>query len=143
MDNFFNSKKYIILLIVVCLLFTIITVKVFDYMPKPVNNMEYNEYKTNFNNDNDDSMLNQTKESYANNNDDDEEEIDEDVDENDEDEYDDDDTTDNVQNRSGHVDFMPQSSNQNTIDFIEIPAPKGSDEEKIKAYDTTSFSDNN
>ena len=135
MDEFFNSKKYIILLVIVCLLFTIITAKVFDYMPKPVNNQEYDGYIP-YGNLNNNSTFSDTQieKSFSANLNNEEDESDEDSQE-DEDE-DDDTSVDDDMHRSGHIDFMPPSAYQNTNDFVEIPAPKGSNEDNIQAIDT-------
>ena len=132
-SNYFNSKKYIILLVIVCSLFAILTAKVFDYMPQPVDNQEYNRYypsslKTELKNQNNEQI--NDEESLA----------DEDADEDEDDE--DDDDEDNIEDeqednynqhqKSGHIDFMPK-----TTEFDEIPAPKGAVEEVINAENNT------
>ena len=45
MYNDFNSKKYIILLIIVCALFSILIIKAFDYLPETITSAE-SAYKT-------------------------------------------------------------------------------------------------
>ena len=136
MEEYFNSKKYIILLVVVCILFTIMTVKVFEYMPKPLNNQEAEEYSPQFINNKNDSEYNneQDENTYAENSDDEEYNEEEDDDEDEDDDKDS--SVEEKQQKSGHIDFMPKSSYQNLNDLEEIPAPKGTNEEKIQAYDT-------
>ena len=134
MDNFFDSKKYIILLIIVCLLFTIMTVKFFDYIPKPLNNQELEEYQPYNQNSEQDEQINNVSESVEDFSDDDQDDEDEDEDENDE--NDENENAEGINEKSGHIDYMPQSSFNNNVDFVEIPAPNGTNEETIQVYDT-------
>lgn len=126
MDNYFNSKKYIILLVVVCILFAILIIKIFDYLPKPDNipPSGYTTEKTSVNNTDD-----AVNESYDNEDADSDEE-----DEDDDDTSEDDDNIDD-NHKSGHIDFE-QKSYPDINNFEEIPAPKGSNEEIIQTYDT-------
>jgi len=129
MQEYFNSKKYIILLLVVFILFTIMTIKVFEYAPKPENKMEqeiYNpqdyssEYKGNSTTNAQTALQDEESDNEESDNDD----------ENNEDEavkiiYD-------RKHKRGHIDFMPKSY-PDINKFDEITAPEGSSEEEIKA----------
>ena len=121
MEEYFNSKKYIILLVIICLLFTIMVAKIFDYMPKQINNQDYEGYTPVFNTGINGSQLRgqfsdeQIRESYEN----------EDEDNNSEEEN----TAENE--RTGHIQYLPKSY-PDMNNFEEIPAPKGTVEEEIK-----------
>jgi len=122
--DYFNSRKYIILLIIVCILFTIIILKAFDYMPKPIDNSEYNGYNQSILNNN---INNEQSEENTN---DEDENLNSDDDDNDDDN--DEDNADE-QDKSGHIDFIKE-----TTEFEEIQAPKGTVEEEIHVdYGTT------
>jgi len=124
-SNYFNSKKYIILLILICILFVIITIKAFDYMPKPAET--YGEYNTQY------PVSSEQKLQTDNSNFDNSEVStddgsDEDTDDEDEDE---DNSSDNNEERTS---FSQKSSYSN--DFMEIPTPPGAVEEEISVVDT-------
>ena len=125
MDNYFNSKKYIILLVVVCVLFAILIIKFFDYLPQPDNipPSGYSTQETSINDDNN-----------AVNDPSDNEEADNEEEDEEEDTSDDDDNIDD-NHKTGHIDFE-RKSYPDVNNFEEIPAPKGSNEEIIQTYDT-------
>ncbi len=131
MEEYFNSKKYIILLVIICLLFTIMVAKIFDYMPKQINNQDYEGYTPVFNTGINGSQLRgqfsdeQIRESYENEDTDDDDEENEDEDNNSEEEN----TAENE--RTGHIQYLPKSY-PDMNNFEEIPAPKGTVEEEIK-----------
>lgn len=131
MEEYFNSKKYIILLVIICLLFTIMVAKIFDYMPKQINNQDYEGYTPVFSNGVSGSQFRgqfsdeQVREYYENENAEAEDEDDEEEANNTEEEN----TADN--SRSGHIEYLPKSY-PDINNFEEIPAPKGTVEEEIK-----------
>ena len=120
MDEYFNSKKYVILLIIVCLLFAMLILKSFDYLPKP-DNIPPAQYST------EESSVNYTKDSDKENNAnrDDSDDNNTSADEND---YDDD------YHKSGHIDFE-KNAYPDKDNFEEFPAPKGINEETVQTYD--------
>ena len=127
MEEYFNSKKYIILLVIVCLLFTIMITKIFDYLPKPIDNEELNSYSQSSYKNIDINSQNYNQETIQ----DEEATVDEENEEEEEEEEEEEvDNTEEVdlKHKSGHIDFYQNSNN-----FEEIPAPKGSAEEIIEA----------
>jgi len=122
----FNSKKYMIILVSVCVILMILTIKAFDYMESPItdnitdnNNVnkssvyDINDSRLNLYN----SMQNKEVKSGLSDNKDDEEFANNDE-----------------QHKTGHFDFMPKSSYRNDNDnFEEIPAPEGADEDVISS----------
>ena len=135
-SNYFNSKKYIILLILICTLLAVLTAKVFDYIPQPPENNEYEGY---YPHPAREQLLRAPSDLTNNNN----STFDETASNDDEDDDDDDDEDDNTENnindsqhKSGHIDYMPKSAYSNNDDFGEIPAPPGTVEEQINAIDT-------
>ena len=129
MQEYFNSKKYIILLLVVFILFTIMTLKVFEYAPKPSNEMEQEIY-------NPKDYSSEYKEGSAKNA---QTTMQDDESDNEESDNDDESNEDEAakanydkKHKKGHIDFMPKSY-PDINKFDEIPAPKGSSEEEINA----------
>lgn len=133
MEDYFNSKKYIILLVIVCVLFTIMTVKVFEYMPKRLETQTTEEYtpKVSIN----DSQQKDEEDDTQDDEDidDGEDNTDDDSDDESADENDDAEDTNYNNHKSGHIDFM-RSSYPDIKELDEIPAPKGTNEEKIEAH---------
>ena len=137
-SNYFNSKKYIILLIVICALLAILTAKVFEYMPQEVNDglQGYNPqtYQKNlstpadeqFNSDSN-TIQSDSSENDAYDNEDEDEDEDEETDDNNTTDY----INNDEQHKSGHIDFMPPADNK--MDFEEIEAPEGTIEHIIYA----------
>lgn len=108
----FGSKKYIVLLVLICIVFTIFIVKAFDYLPDKsvdiynpiVNSQPSNVNQLNYNNQNQTQEINQNQ---SENN------------------------YDPERHKSGHIDFMPQQNRaeNNNNDFEEIQAPRGVNED--------------
>ena len=130
MEEYLKSKKYLIIATLICSLFAIMVSKAFDYMPKPIKdssvNSSYSDKKTaskqiNTLNDSDESGI-------------------------EDDDYDSDEE-DNTDEDSGDDDDNSQSENENQYqteykstpsysdNLMEIPAPKGTDEEEVIAID--------
>lgn len=128
-NNYFNSKKYMILLVLICLLFAILTMKAFEYMPKPAET--YGDYNTQYRVPSGEQV--QSDNNAYNNENAVSEEEEEDTDDEDEEDEDTEENTDKNQ-KSGHIDFSQPATSSN--DFIEIPAPPGAVEEEINAVDT-------
>ena len=99
----FNSKKYMILLILICTLFTIFTIKIFDYMPKPEIIVD------NFNDEQVEGINSpaQGNNVVSNNKEEDEEE------------------NEAKQHKKGHFDFMPKQVQDEEVEYDEIDAPPG------------------
>ena len=125
--NNFNSQKYLILLILICLLFAILTIKAFEYMPKPADT--YGEYNTKYQVPTGEQL--KSDNNMVNNENSELQEEDEDTDE---DEDEDSEEDNNTNQKSGHIDYSQPSTSSN--DFIEIPAPPGTVEEEINDVDT-------
>lgn len=120
--NSFNSKKYIILVVIICILFAILTIKAFDYLPESDSN------RADYSNRAGNHVVDVTDREVA--------ESADDVDDSDDDNNEDDDSEQedseyNEQHKSGHIDFMPKSYYENSIELDEIPAPKGTVEEEV------------
>lgn len=129
MEDYFNSKKYIILLVIVCLLFTIMTIKVFEYMPKRLETQATEEYTPKVS-ENDTKQVDEENDDTTNTED---SVTDDDEDENtDDSDYDNNETNYNNNHKSGHIDFM-SSSYPDIKNLEEIAAPKGTFEERIEA----------
>ena len=123
----------IILLIIVCILFAILIIKFFDYLPEP-DNIPPTEYSTEKPSvDNTENSINESSNNTDAESEDEEDEEDDDEVENDDTSEDENIADDN--HKSGHIDFEKKSyPDINKLD--EIPAPKGSNEEIIQTYDT-------
>ena len=110
----FGSKKYIILLILICIVFTIFIVKAFDYLPDKsvdgyntsVNSQTTQTNQNNYNSQNQPQDINQNQNQNQPEN-----------------------NYDPERNKSGHIDFMPQQNENNRNDFEEINAPRGVNED--------------
>lgn len=121
----YDTKKYIIILISVCIIFIILTTTAFDKMSKTLPNMpneEYNGYypnsvnNTEYQNNAGQNVI--ADEKYNNN-----EEIDKNENINSE---------NDERHKSGHIDFMQDYSNKEN-NLEEIPAPLGTNEESIQS----------
>lgn len=113
--NDFSSKKYIFLLIVICIMFVIFVVKAYDYLPEDeMNNIDTgttvtNEnYNTTFNTTSNIVRRNNDSEEYKYNNEDDTE-----------------------KHKSGHIDFFKPYKSNNYDDIEEIDAPEGALKEDL------------
>ena len=119
MNNFdFNSKKYTILLFLVCMGFLILTIKAFEYLPTRLSNDNENMQQPASNT----NISTQIKANSDDENENDNEDENEDMDEEDPDKH-----------KSGHIDFMPKTDNTDDaeMDFDEIQAPKGAINEDL------------
>lgn len=106
----FGSKKYLILLTLICIVFAIIIIKAFDYLPDKsvdgynsgINSQPQYPNQFNANNQNQNISQNQTEDNY-----------------------------DPERHKSGHIDFMPKESKteNNNNGFDEISAPNGVNED--------------
>lgn len=108
----FSSKKYMILLVTICIVFVIFIVKAFDYLPDKSVEANYqmiNNQPQNINTIVNDNNVNDNKQEQA-------QEI-----------YDPD------RHKSGHIDFMPKPKKEeySRNDYEEIKAPSGTYEEDI------------
>ena len=112
----FNSKKYMILLVLICVLFAIFTIKIFDYMPKPVNEADdYNEEQVV------DVNSPAQEDNIASKKNEDEE--------------------DSEEHKTGHFNFMPKQNHDEEGEYDEIDAPPGAVSEDIPANIQTSTTD--
>lgn len=129
--NNFYSNKYTILTAVMLVLLFVLTIRAFNYMPQPID-----DDKLNYKNETQQETVSQESENKIDEKSDDEEDTDEDEDDDDDDEEDD--STDN-HHKHGHIDYMPAPKNYTSdsriMDIEEIPAPKGTNEEKINAIE--------
>ncbi len=125
MDNYFNSKKYIILLVIVCILFAILIIKFFDYLPEPDNIPPTGHSIRESSVINTDDAVNDSS---------DNEDAESENEEEDEDDASEEDNIDE-NHKTGHIDFE-RKSYPDINNLEEIPAPKGSNEEIIQTYDT-------
>jgi len=104
----FNSKKYIILLVIICVLFFIFTLKIFEYMPSHVVEQA-------------DGDISQTQNINSPAHTEQQETAEEE-----------DDSYDEQKHKKGHIDFMPKESDYDTeVELDEVPVPKGAKEDKI------------
>lgn len=102
-EYYFNSKKYLFLLIIVCTLFLILVVKMFDYLPN-YNDEDNNQVLTG-NNAEQTIYKPEQKEQADNNIKTSEEDLE--------------------RHKSGHIDFFKQKNNQSEYNIVEeIQAPK-------------------
>ncbi len=125
----FNSKKYMILLALMCILLLIMTIKVFDYMPQPIKETELNPQNYEQVSNSEGQTVSENVQNDEAAEEDDEDEGDDEEEDNSEDETD---SSYDNNHKHGHIDYMPSPSYK-MMDLEEIPAPKGTVEEEINA----------
>ena len=118
----FSSKKYLALMVLVCIIFVIIIVKAYDYLPdksvENYNNPMINTQAQNINNTQNFSQDN-TNNQTSN--------LDQNYDPN--------------RHKSGHIDYMHnETRSYNKNDFEEINAPKGTNEDNIQTFENSNTS---
>ena len=107
MDNYeFNSKKYIFLIIIVCLMFIIFIIKAFDYLPEKTDINDNDSYNST-------EYINEINKPLNREN------INEEV-------KADDSKTDPDRHKSGHIDFFkPKNTEPEKTTLVEIDTPTG------------------
>ncbi len=117
----FNSKKYLILLVIVCSLFTIMTIKAFEYMPKRLSPSEIESMEESYNQNHAGAEVNNTDDNA-------DAEADEDEEEEEEEEEVQHSKVD-PRHKKGHIDFTRGYDIE--PEFDEIKAPKGAVNEEL------------
>ena len=116
----YSSKKYLILLAVICIVFVFFIAKAFDYLPDKSVENHYSAINTqmqeNVNTIDNNQQPVQQEENYDTN-----------------------------RHKSGHIDFMPKPERErkyrNTHEFEEINAPRGTYEEQVPVVNNNSISE--